>query len=278
MHPRRFDTARALSRSTLVVVAILVVGAASCGPPAAQLQEAYEPNPEGPTFNHSQLDAVVHEHVDADGWVDYAALAAEPGELDAYIAALAEAPFDELGRNEKLALLINAYNAFTLRLILDYYPLASIRDIASDQRWDGRTWNLGGQEWTLNEIEHEQIRPKFQEPRIHFAVNCASIGCPPLRVEAYVAVRIDEQLQDQMEYTHSHDRWLRVDAEQNTVYLTKLYDWYGGDFEQVADSVEAYAAKYSEPLRAALDSGRKPKTEWLDYDWTLNDVKNRPPS
>jgi hypothetical protein len=271
----QLDRAPRLWRCTVLIATSLMVGAASCGPPAAQLQEAYEANPSGPSFDHSRFDAVVKKHVDADGWVDYEALAAAPGELDAYISALADAPFDELGRNQKLALLINAYNAFTLRLILDDYPLGSIRDIASDQRWDGRTWNLGGHQWTLNQIEHEQIRPKFEEPRVHFAVNCASIGCPPLRAEAYTADRLDEQLDEQMRYTHNHDRWLRFDAKRNVVSLTKLYDWYGGDFEQVADSVEAFAARYNEPLQAALDSGAKPKTQWLEYSWTLNDVHNR---
>ena len=249
--------------------------AAACGPPPAQLEEAYEDEAGSATFDHSNLDAVLAAHVDADGWVDYAALAEDPSDLDGYIEELATAPFDALGRDEKLALLINAYNAFTLRLILDHYPLDSIKDIASDQRWDGRTWNLAGNSWTLSQIEHEEIRPKFREPRIHFAVNCASIGCPPLRTESFVGNRIDEQLDDQMRYTHSHDRWLRFDAEANVVNLTKLYDWYGGDFEQVADSKLDFAARYTEPLQAAIDSGTAPKVRWLDYSWELNDITNR---
>lgn len=247
----------------------------ACGPPAATLAESYEAKPDGPRFDHSELTSVLSRFVDADGWVDYAGLAAEPAALDRYIAALATAPFDALGRDQKLALLINGYNAFTLRLILDHYPLDSIKDIPADQRWDGRSWNLAGHQWTLSEIEHQQIRPNFKEPRIHFAVNCASIGCPPLARETFDAGRLDEQLNAQMSYTHSHDRWLRYDAASNTVWLTKLYDWYGGDFEQVSGTALAFAAEYAPALKRAIEGGKTPQIKWLEYSWVLNDQKNR---
>ncbi len=261
-------------------IALLSIGlplllALACGPPPATLAENYQDKPGGLQFDHSDLAAVLSRFVDVDGWVDYAGLAADTTSLDRYIEALATAPFEELGRDEKLALLINGYNAFTLRLILDHYPLDSIKDIPSDQRWDGRTWNFAGHQWTLSDIEHKQIRPKFKEPRVHFAINCASIGCPPLADEPFLASRIDEQLDEQMRYTHSHDRWLRFDAESNTVWLTKLYDWYGGDFEQVSGTALAFAADHAPALKQAIDSGKTPQVKWLDYSWKLNDQKNR---
>ena len=244
------------------------------GPPSAELAEAYQQEPDGPTFDHSTLDALLGKHVSEHGWVDYDGLKKDAAKLDAYLAALAKAPFAELGRDEKLALLINAYNACTLRLILDYYPIDSIKKIPDAKRWKHERWNLGGNTWSLNQIEHEQIRPKFKEPRIHFALVCAAVGCPKLRNEAFTAKRLDEQLEEQTRYIHGHDRWFRFDGDRNTVYLTKLYDWYGSDFKQVHGSVLKFASRYVPDLKQALDAGRKPKTRWLDYDWALNSKKN----
>ena len=243
------------------------------GPPAATLTEAYEPRPEGPSFDHSPWDAIVSQHVDERGLVDYPAIAENREALDAYIQKVANAPFDQMGRNEKLALLVNAYNAFTIELILDNYQTVKDADNgikAIGDPWSGRTWDIGGHEWTLNEIEHEQIRPKFKDARIHFVLVCAAIGCPPLRTEAYTADQLEQQFEDQAKYVHNHDRWFRYDRQANSVHLTELYNWYGGDFKQMAGSVLKYAAQYNAPLKAALDAGNKPTTEWIDYDWSLN--------
>lgn len=167
------------------------------GPPAVTMRETYAEKPGGPAFDHAALDSLLKTHVDDAGRVDYRALKQEAAALDAYIAALAGAPLDEMGRSERLALLTNAYNAFTLRLILDHHPVKSIKDIPAAQRWDAVRWTVGGQTWSLNQIEHEQIRPHFAEPRIHFALVCAAVGCPPLRNEAYRADDLDAQLDAQ---------------------------------------------------------------------------------
>jgi hypothetical protein len=240
------------------------------GPPAVTLAETYKDKADGPVFDHSALDTLLKKYVNDAGLVDYRALKKDTEPLDKYIAALAKAPVDQMGRDQRLALLINSYNAFTLRLILDYYPIKSIKDIPPEKRWDDKRWNIGGHTWSLNEIEHQQIRPHFKEPRIHFALVCAAIGCPPLRNEAYTADRLEEQLQAQAVYVHSHDRWFQFDPSTNTLKLTSLYNWYGGDFEQVAGSVAKYAARYSSALKNALDAGRRPKAQFLDYDWSLN--------
>ena len=262
----------------LVVPAWIHVGRHSMrvffGPPQVAMAEAYEQDAAGRRFDHQLFEGLLKNYVDEDGGVGYRALAGEAGRLDAYIDALGRAPFDELGRNEKLALLINAYNAFTLRLILDHYPVGSIKDIPAPKRWNDRRWNVGGHVWSLNQIEHEEIRPKFNEPRIHFALVCAAVGCPKLRSEAYAADRLEAQLEDQARSTHRDDRWFRYDRDRNMVVLTRLYDWYGGDFEQAAGSVVAYAAAYSPQLKRALDSGTPPKVRWLDYDWSLNERRD----
>lgn len=243
------------------------------GPPKTQLAEAYEATPSGPAFDHSAFDTLLGRFVDAAGLVDYQGLRQQGAALDGYIASIAAAPFAELGRDEKLALLINAYNAFTLRLILDNYPVASIRDIPSKKQWDDRRWVIGGETYSLNQIEHEQIRPKFIEPRIHFALVCAAVGCPKLRQDAYLGSRINEQLEEQTQQIHRSPRWFRFEPGDTSVALTQLYNWYGGDFTQVAGSPLEYAARYSTALGQALRSGKKPKIDWIDYDWALNEQK-----
>ncbi len=261
--------------------------ASLAGPPAVTLAEAYdEPaGDEADVFDHHVFDALLSRHVDADGWVDYKAMADDPAPLDAYIVSLADAPFDRFGRDEKLAYLINGYNAFTLRLILDHYPVESIKDIPGAKRWDAVRWELaagvsggtsGNGVYSLSQIEHELIRPKFVEPRVHFALVCAAYSCPKLRNQAYVGERLEEQLADQTAYTHGHARWFRFDQAGDTVYLTALYKWYGSDFEAVADGVLDYVAGHVPALRTAMDSGSEPEVRWLDYDWKLNDVHNAP--
>ena len=251
---------------------------ARLGPPTVILIEAHTDTGQStaPPFDHSTFDALLKKHVDADGWVDYDGLHGDSARLDEYLTAIARAPFDTMSRDEKLALLINAYNAATLRLILDFHPVKSIKDIPTAKRWDHERWVVGGHTLSLNDIEHKQIRPKFNEPRIHFALVCAAVGCPTLRNEAYDAGRIDAQLDDQMRYAHEHDRWLRFDADRAVLRLTKLYDWYGSDFTQTGMTVQQYAARYSPPLKRALDEGRRVKVRWLDYSWVLNSRANAP--
>jgi hypothetical protein len=234
------------------------------GPPKPTLVEAY-PKEGTAVVDHALLDGLLRRHVQGYA-VDYAGLAAEEATLDAYLQLLADAPFDALSRDGKLALLINAYNAFTLKLILDHRPLKSIKDIPAAERWDAERWTLGGRTVSLTAIEHEELRARFVEPRIHFAINCASVGCPPLRAEAYVPERIDDQLETQTRVIHHDPRWLELDGR--TVRLTPLYLWYQSDFEQVAGSPLAFAARY----RSELADGSW-SIAWTDYDWSLNDVE-----
>jgi hypothetical protein len=240
------------------------------GPPRVALSERYGATQGRATFDHSAFDHLLSTHVDAEGYVDYEGLAGEADALDAYLAALAGAPFDALARDDKLALLINAYNAFTLRLILDHWPVESIRDIPAAERWEAVRWEVAGGTRSLDQIEHQMIRPDFREPRIHFVLVCAAIGCPPLATEAYTGERLEEQLEARTVYTHSRDRWLRYEPGADTIHLTSLYDWYGADFEQVAGSVLDFVAGYDADLARDLEAGHRPKVRFLDYDWALN--------
>ena len=167
------------------------------GPPAVSMEESYAARPDGVTFDHSAYSELLAAYVDDEGLVDYDGLSEGSEALDHYLDTVAAAPWDEMGRDEKLALLLNAYNAATLRLMLDYPDVDSIRSIKSAKRWKDERWTVGGTLYSLHAIENEAIRPHFKEPRIHWALVCAAVSCPPLRSEAYVGERLDEQLREQ---------------------------------------------------------------------------------
>ena len=245
------------------------------GPPRVELKESYEEMPDGAVVDHRRLDALLKRFVDAEGFVDYRGLKEDRAALESYLEELRFVDFWSIGRDEKLALLINAYNAATLLLIVERHPLDSIKDIPRDERWKDERWRLIGKTLSLSQIEHEQIRPHFLDARIHFALVCAAKSCPKLRREAYVGVRIEEQLESQAKGFHADARWYRFRDDQNRVELSPLYHptWYGGDFEQVAESTLAFVARYDTSLAAALEAGRDVKIDWLDYDWSLNEAQ-----
>ncbi|MEM6552890.1 MAG: DUF547 domain-containing protein [Planctomycetota bacterium] len=246
------------------------------GPPKVVLAEAFEPDPDGPNFDHSAYDILLKKYVDPEtGRVDYAGLSGHAAQLDAYIASLAEAPLEVMGRNHRLALLLNAYNACTLRLILDHWDggtLESIRDIPAELRWEDERWRIGEYTWSLEQIEHKQVRPNFKDTRIHWALVCAAVGCPPLRAEAYVPELLDEQLADQAQRVHSDEAFVRYDELQRELYLSSLFNWYGNDFEQVHGSVPAAVGEFVPAIATEERLGRRVILRWLDYDWSLNAV------
>ena len=256
------------------VIAKFVMSSIASGPPKVTMKESYDSNPEGPSVDHSLFDKVLGSYVQEGGWVDYAGLKDNQKLLDEYIATIASMSYDDLGRDEKLALLINAYNAFTMKLIIEHFPIASIKDIPAEKRWEAQRWTVGEYTWSLNQIEHEQIRPNFKEPRIHFALVCAAVGCPPLATEAYSANHFEEQLERQTQYVHDHRTWFQFEPGKNLVHLTRLYDWYGSDFSQVAGSPLQYAARYVSDLERTQANNKELKTQFLDYDWGLNSVEN----
>lgn len=218
-------------------------------------------------------DGLLRNHVSAAGDVDYAAIAAEPAALNAYVLSLSETgPADKAPAPERLAHLINAYNAFTLKLIVDAagggdLP-ASIMDLEGGKPWDAVDWNLGGRTVSLNQIEHELIRPVFDEPRIHWALVCAAYSCPPLRSEAYRPDRLEAQLASQEGYVLNFDHPRYATRDGGAVKVTPLFDWYGEDFVIGDAGAKAYAAERLGVEAREIDG-------FLDYDWKLNDIGNR---
>ena len=199
----------------------------------------------------------------------YAELAKERGVLKAYLGGLSAVPageFERWSRAEQIAFLINAYNAFTVEKVLTRYPdLGSIRDFGRvfGNPFRDRFFTLLGESFSLDRIEHDTLRKRYAEPRIHFAVNCASVGCPMLREEAYVAARLERQLEEQA-LRFLSDR-TRNRLRDGRLEVSRIFDWFGEDFEPR----ERYFARYAGAL--GLPPGASPPLAFLDYDWSLND-------
>jgi len=245
-------------------------------------------------FDHQLWDEILGQFVLVQNngqstWVDYASLQQQPEKLQQYLAQLSavkKSTFDGWPKADRLAFLINAYNAWTVKLIIDNYPVASIKDIGSllQSPWKKPFVELFGGTTTLDDIEHKRIRGagRYEDPRIHFAVNCASISCPPLRPEAYVGARLNSQLDAQTELFLS-DR-SKNSRRGKLLLLSPLFDWYRGDFEKgwlgyhaLGDFLLHYkkALKLSEKNAGLLREGNM-NMQFMDYDWRLNDITNAP--
>jgi hypothetical protein len=228
--------------------------------------------------HHSKWTNVLREFVH-DGMVDYAGLKKRgQSELDAYLASLQAVCPGEYGRwtrEQKLAFWINAYNAFTVRLVLDHYPLRSIRSIGLLPMAAFRDAfipleSLRGAKLSLNDIEHQILRKEFDEPRIHFAIVCASRSCPPLKSEAYRGADLDRQLEHAARGFIQNRAMNRFDAETRTLHLSSIFKWFREDFEKSAGSVPAFVARYADAGTASAIRAGGVKIEFLDYDWSLN--------
>ncbi len=225
---------------------------------------------------HARLGAVLARFV-TNGLVDYAALRADPGDLDAYLDSVAKVEageFADWSRNERLALLLNLYNAQTLRLILDHYPVKSIRRIGllPGAAWKKATVRWGGNTISLDDLEHRILRPGYREPRIHFALVCAAKGCPPLRSEPYQAAKLDAQLDDQARQFLTNAAKNRFDAKEHRLWLSPIFDWYGEDFGAGSEDLIRYVATYLSPdTRSQLSAAASVKVGFTDYDWSLNE-------
>ncbi len=223
---------------------------------------------------HATFTAVLKRHV-KDENVDYAGLKKDSGELNAYLDALAavpEAAFKKWEQKQQMAFLINLYNAATLKLVIDHYPVKSIKDIGNVVKgpWKQEVVRLFGKLETLDHIEHDLLRPKYQDPRVHFAVNCASIGCPALRAEAFQAAKLDAQLDEQARAFLQDRTKNYLDPKNKTLHLSSIFDWFKEDFTTKSGTVEKFIAPYfNEADRQVIEQGGL-KIKSTDYDWKLN--------
>lgn len=225
--------------------------------------------------SHALFSKVLRTHV-KHGLVDYSALKSNPDDLDAYLGLVGNVSkndFDRWTQNEQIAFLLNAYNAHTLRLIIMNYPVASIKKIGGwfSGPWDQEIVHLFGKTITLATVEHKMLRTDYNEPRIHFAMVCAALGCPSLRDEAYRGDNLEEQLWDQGRRFLSATNKNRVDAKRRVIHLSPIFDWFEKDFEKKAGSVIEFIRPFLPDTKAeALKKGGF-SIQYTEYDWSLND-------
>ena len=264
-------------------LSLIATGALAAAAPAAWSQT--------PALDtgYAAWDALLKKHVkwlsdNKQSRVDYKGFAADRAALKAVLAewsAVTPAQFAALPREQQMAFLINAYNGFTVELILTRYPgLKSIKDLGSllQSPWKNKFFTLLGEPRHLDWIEHEQLRPKYNEPRVHAAVNCASIGCPALRPEAFVAAKLDAQLDDGMlRFMGDRTRNRYADGK---LQVNMIFKWFREDFEKGHkgfNKLEDVMARYADQLADAPADREKIKARnvpisHLDYDWSLNDL------
>ncbi|XDD52351.1 DUF547 domain-containing protein [Leptospira sp. WS92.C1] len=223
--------------------------------------------------SHSQFSKQLKKYVQ-NGFVDYSTWKTNRGDLDSYLQALSavsEKEYSSFSNSEKLSFLINAYNAFTICLILDHYPVKSIQNIGGlfSSPWKIDFFSLLGNKRTLDWIEHEKLRKDFQEPRIHFAINCASRGCPPLFQEPFQPSKLEKQLSLVTKKFLSDIKFNRYDELGKTLYLSKIFQWFEADFIRKYGNLLGFFNFHSglSPLPSETS------IRHLDYDWNLNERK-----
>lgn len=233
---------------------------------------------------HTDFDNVlkkITKQQDGQTLVNYQSLKKDSKVLSQYLetlSAVTRKEYDTFNKDQKLTFLINSYNAFTLKLIIDHYPVKSIKDIGTffTNPWKKKFFRFFGEDTYLDKIEHEMIRKWFQESRIHFAVNCASIGCPSLLMRAFRADKLNYQLEKATIHFLGNRDKNQFDPVNKKLKLSKIFKWYGGDFKKTHGSVEKFVSKYitsDEKTQDEIGSG-KYKTEYLEYDWNLNEYKD----
>ena len=238
------------------------------------------------SVDHSKLDLLLSAYVSESGFVDYAAIQKNQL-LDEYLEVLSGVVPEELPEKEAIAYWINAYNAFTIKLIVDNFPVGSIREITPfrikgvrlaipkiNSPFEYKLAEINGRVYSLDDIEHKILRKKFDEPRIHFALVCASVSCPPLRREAFTGERLDIQLDEQARIFLNDTTKNRIAAGE-IIYLSRIFDWFQSDFGGSKASLQFYLAQYFEgDLRDRLEAGSF-KINYLPYNWSLNETLGR---
>ena len=234
-------------------------------------------------FSYQDYAQVLQTYVDDRGLVNYSGLQTNRAQLDRFVQAMGAVPqavYQSWSEPKRLAFLINAYNAFTLQSIIDQNPLkSSIRRIPGV--WKRRKFLVAGEQKTLDNIEHATIRKEFNEPRIHAALVCAAISCPPLLNEPYTEDKLEEQLEDRSARWINGKHGLAIDHNSNTVAISAIFKWFGEDWleqyqtEQFKGNAKEratlnFASQYLKPENSQYLKQGNYKVKYLDYDWSLN--------
>lgn len=218
------------------------------------------------TFNHSGWDAILKKNVSSEGNVNYKAIkSADKAALEKYLEALSSATVDEKSwsEDEQLAFWINAYNAFTVKLIVDNYPVKKITSLEKGKPWDKAFFSLNGKKMSLNDVEHKILRKKFNEPRIHFAIVCASFSCPKLLNEAYTGTKVQSQMEAQTKAFMNDKKRNKMHAKSPKI--SEIFSWFAEDFTKNGTLVD-FINKYSD-----IQLNKKARISYLTYNWNLNE-------
>ncbi|BBM84205.1 DUF547 domain-containing protein [Candidatus Uabimicrobium amorphum] len=274
----------------IVIIVAIIVGCSLIRtifyPPAVEAGELYDNK--GQSLSFSKWDKDLQEYV-KNGSVNYSKWKENQQNLDDTLAYFKTIRRTQTARDHLLAAYINAYNAFTIKLILEYFPgIKGIRDIPSAKRWDAVRWEVGEKTVSLNQLEHDILRKEFIEPRIHFAIVCASIGCPHLLNRAYEGNILDTQLTEMTQNFFRRKENCKIDG--NTVYLSSILDWFRGDFvrDELATKLQWFGEDYKKAsqqvrllmfvckfapkdIREKISKNYKNwSIKYTTYDWNLN--------
>ncbi|GAC1595548.1 MAG: DUF547 domain-containing protein [Hymenobacter sp.] len=259
-------------RLLLTLIALTGALTAVSAPIATEAARSSYAVPGAAPVDHSAFDKLLRKHVTEKGLVNYKGFKADEKEFNHYLDLLSKnPPAASWSKPDQMAYWINSYNAYTIRLILDHYPVKSIKDIGSKIKipfvttpWAAKFFTIGGKKMSLDEIEHGTLRKKFDDPRIHFALVCASMSCARLRNEAYVGDKLEHQLDDQGRDFVNNPAKNKIgkDAAQ----LSKYFDWYKGDWEKNGQSVVKWVNKYSTTKMTDAT-----KITYQTYNWSLNE-------
>jgi len=264
-------------KQILLSFAFMLLSGSVAAAPDSQAQEFWTAHDEQSTIeiSHEAWQDLLDKYLDADhasgvNRFDYAAVGkADRKVLDNYLDLLQSVDTAKLSKNEQLAYWINFYNALTAQVVLEEYPVDSIRKIrflaSPFGPWDKNLVKVQGRKLSLNDIEHGILRPIWKDPRIHFAVNCASIGCPNLVDEAFTASNADELMEEAAKDFINHARGVEIKGE--TLVLSSIFDWYGSDFGSNEAEIVAYISKFFDGDIEQLKRLSKYKYQ---YDWNLN--------
>ena len=217
------------------------------------------------TFDHMHTlwNALLKEYVSSDGKVNYKSLKKEESRLDQYLADIkAQSPnSSQWSSKQKIAFWINAYNAFTVKKILEKYPVSSILNIDNGKVWDKKWIDIGNEKYSLNQIEHEILRPVYKDPRIHFALNCAARSCPPLWNEAWTAQNLESSLESRTKLFLNNAKFNRI--TKRGIQLSKIFEWYAEDFGNIYDFLQKYSTS---------TVNNNVPISFMKYDWRLNKI------
>lgn len=243
-------TTAAATQKTLVIPTVQLPSERAANPPTDKTAVP----------SHDGWDALLTQFVSSTGKVNYKGLKTQQAKLETYLKLLADHPVQtSWTRNEKMAYWINAYNAFTVKLILDNYPLASITNLSGGKVWDKKWIQLGGKTYSLNNIENDILRPEYKDARIHFAVNCAAKSCPPLLNRAWTASNLNTYLDRQAKQFINNNQYNTISAHK--IRISKIFEWYAADFGNIV----TYLNKYS-----TTSINAKAQVSYQNYDWALN--------